>query len=85
MYLSDVDTRVSFAEGMSVSELSDYGDGVETCVLGQGGRYHFEGIGICLETVCFHAFERLGVLREQTRDVDLRCTSTANQRSNSLD
>ena len=79
VYLSDIDTCIPFSQGMSVSELGDYGDGVETCVFGQGCRYYFERISICLEAVGLHAFERLGMLREQTRDVDLWSSPTANQ------
>lgn len=61
-YFANVDACVPFAEGMSVSELCDDGDRVEPCVLGKRGWDDFEGIGVRLETVSLHAFQRLRIL-----------------------
>lgn len=66
---------------MSVPQLSDHGDGVESGVLGKSGRDDFERLGVGGEAVRLHALERLRVLRKKARDVDLGRTSSSDERT----
>ena len=77
--LADVDAGASVAQCMTVAQFSDDSDGVETSVLGKGGRDDLESIGVGLEAVRLHSLEGLCVLREEARDVDFRGTSTTDQ------
>lgn len=73
---SDVDAGGVLAVGVPVAKLGDDRDGIEAGVLGERRRDDLERVGEGLEAVGLHALERLRVLREQTRDVDLgRATS----------
>lgn len=56
-YLSDVDTSISFSQGMSVAQLGNNRYGVETRVLSQSCGDDFEGVCIGLEAVCLHALQ----------------------------
>lgn len=47
---------------MSVPQLGDHGDGVQSGVLGQSGGDDLERLGEGGEAVGFHALERLRVL-----------------------
>ncbi len=49
---------------MPITELSDYRNWVETSVLRERRRDDLQRIRICLETVCLHTLEGVGVLRE---------------------
>ena len=66
---------------MPVPQLGDDGDGVESSVLGEGGGDDLESLSEGLETVGFHSLEGLTVLSEQTRDVDLRGSSSDDEGS----
>ena len=81
MYLADVDACILLSKCMPVPELGDDGNRVETSVLGKRRRNDFERIRICLEAIRFHALERIRVLGEQPRDVDLGRTTTSNERT----
>jgi hypothetical protein len=78
-YLADVDTSISLTQSMAISKFGDDRDGIQTGILSKGGWDHFQGIGIGLEAVGFHSFERLSVLRKQARNVDFRGTTTTDE------
>lgn len=75
----NVNTRIALSHRVSVPEFGDDGDWVQAGVLCESSRDDFKGVGVCLEAICFHAFERLCVLGEHSRDVDLRCATATNQ------
>lgn len=60
--LTDVDTRRPLAERMSVAQLGNNADGVQTGILSQRGGNDLESLGVRLEAVSLHALERLGEL-----------------------
>ena len=64
---------------MPVSQLGDNGDRVQSGVLGERGRDDFERLSKGLEAVRFLASQSLAILSEQSRDVNLGCTSSRDQ------
>ena len=58
-HLSDVDSSVLLAEGVSVSQFRDDRYGVQTGVFGKGGGDDFQSIGVCLEAVSLHSLQRV--------------------------
>ena len=80
-YLSNVDARIAFAEGVTIAELGDNRDGVEPSILGECRRDDLERVGVRLEAVRLHASQGLGVLRQHARDVDLWRTTATDQRA----
>jgi hypothetical protein len=63
-YLADVDAGITFAKRVAIAQLSDDRDRVEPCVLRKRRRDDLEGVSVCLEAVCLHASEALGILRQ---------------------
>ena len=62
---------------MTIAELGNDGDGVESSVLGECRRDDLERVGIRLEAVRLHASQGLRVLRQHARYVNLwRTTAT---------
>ena len=64
---------------MPVAQLGDDGDRVEPCVLSEGRWNDLKRIRIRLEAIRFHALERVRVLRQQSRDVNLWSTTARNE------
>ena len=71
-YRPNVDARITVSESMSIAQLGDDCNGIQTRVFCEGGRNDFQCVCICLEAVRFHAFQRLGVLGKEARNVNLR-------------
>lgn len=69
---------------MFIPQLRDDRDRVQTRILGQCGWDDLESFGECLITVCFFSFEGLGVLCEESGDVDFGCTATCDKCPKSL-
>ena len=63
-YLLNVDPCIPFPQGMLISQLSDYGNRMQTGVLGESGRDDLKSFGIRLEAVGLFAFQSLRVLCE---------------------
>ena len=70
-YSPDVNSRVPLAEGVPISKLSDDGNRVETGVFSEGRWNNLERVCIRLETVRFHALQRMSIVRQESRNVDL--------------
>ena len=64
VYLADVDAGITFAKRVAIAQFSDDRDRVEPRVLSKRRRNDLEGVGVCLEAVCLHASEALGILRQ---------------------
>lgn len=64
---------------MSVSELCYRGNGIEPCVLSQGGGNDLERIPVGTDTVGLHPLQRPRVLVQPQRQLDLRGSTTSNQ------
>ena len=71
-YSSDVYSSVPLAQGMPVPKLGHDRNGVKTGVLSEGRRDNLKCIRVSLETVRFHTLQRMSVVRQQPRNVDLR-------------
>jgi len=71
-YRSDVDSSVSLTEGMPIPKLGNDGNRVKPGILCKGRRDNLKCIRVSLETVRFHALQRMSVVRQQSRNVDLR-------------
>ena len=78
-YSSDVDSSVPLTEGMSIPKLSNDGNRVKTGVFSKSCWDDLKCICVSLETVRFHALQRTSVVRQQSRNVDFRRSSTSNQ------
>ena len=65
-YLANVDTSVPLAKCMSVTELGDDRNWVETRILSERCGDDLERVRIRLEAVRFHALESVRVLREHS-------------------
>lgn len=68
-------------ESVSVSQFRDNRNRVQARILCQSRRDDLERLGECLETVRLFTLQRLRVLREHTRQVDLWRAASDNQRS----
>ena len=66
---------------MSVPQFRDDLNRVQPGVLGQCSGYNLESFGEGLETVGFFAFQGLGVLDQETGEVDLGCAAAGYQGS----
>lgn len=64
---------------MSVSELCHRGDGIEPCILSQGGGNDLKRVPIGTDTVGVHPLQGPGVLVQPQRQLDLRGSTAGNQ------
>lgn len=64
---------------MSVSELCDSGDGIEPCILSQGGGNNLKCIPVGTDTVGLHPLQRPRVLVQPQRQLDLGGSTASNQ------
>lgn len=78
-HLPDVDSSVLLAQSMPVSQLGNNSDRVQTGVLGERSRDDLERFSKCLETIGLFASQRLAVLGEQARNVDLWSPASGDQ------
>lgn len=60
-HLADVDPGCGLSLSVSVAQLGDGGDGIETSVLRQRGGNDLEGISVGSHTVSLHAAKTPGV------------------------
>lgn len=71
-YSSDVYSRIPLAEGMPIPKLGNDGNWVKASVFGEGRRNDLKCVRVSLETVRFHTLQRMGVVRQEPRNMDLR-------------
>lgn len=62
--LSNINACIPLPKSMSISQLRHNCNGIQSSIFSKCGRNHFQGIGICLETISLHPLERLRVLWE---------------------
>lgn len=78
-HLPNVDSSVLLAQSVPVSQLGDDSDRVQTGVLGERSRDDFERFSKRLKTIGLFASQRLAVLGEQARNVDLGSPTSGDQ------
>ena len=62
-HLAHVDAGIAFTKRVAVAQLGDDRDRVEPSILGERRRNDLEGVSVCLEAICLHPSQALGVLR----------------------
>lgn len=80
-HLPNVDSSVLLAQSMPVSQLGNDSDRVQTGVLSERSRDDLERFSKRLETIGLFASQRLAVLGEQARNVDLGSPASGDQGS----
>jgi hypothetical protein len=63
---------------VTVAKLGNDRDGIESGILSERRRDDLERVSVCLEAVCLHASQRLRILRQHARYVDLRGATSTN-------
>lgn len=66
---------------MTITKFGDDRDRVKPGILGERCRDDLERVCVRLEAVCLHASQRLCVLRQHARYVDLWCAASTDQRA----